>query len=99
MDEQTQIKKICKLTLVISLTSFLLVGCKNATEGFAPGLENNNPVPESPSPEIPVSPAVSFLKNGTTVNSANGWNLQIDTTDAVISHTTLNGWKIEVKYE
>lgn len=91
------LKNHFKLILVINLTSFLFFGCKASTEGFAPGRSTINPLPGTPT--SPTNPNQAFLKNGSSTVTANGWGLQIDTSDSIHSKTTANGWKIEVKYE
>ncbi len=73
------------------VTAFLIASCKGADGGFAPSMK---------SPSVIVSGQLSTaLKNGSEIKTANGWTLQLDTSDPMKNLTTTNGWKIEAKYE
>ena len=79
------------LAFAIFVTAFLS-GCKGSDAGFAPAM---TPPPTT----SPSAVRATLLKNGSSLQTATGWNLQVDTSDSVKNSVTANGWKIEVKYE
>ncbi len=85
-------KKIFLHFTLLTPAVFLILGCKGRDSGYAPGGTN---LPNSPATQS----GVHTIKNGSTVQTANGWSLQFDDADPVKNITTANGWKIEVKYE
>ena len=86
------LKSALKLLATLLFASTFLSGCKGADSGFAPAM--------SPPPSISSSAVqATLIKNGSALRTANGWNLQVDTSDSVKNSVTANGWKIEVKYE
>lgn len=87
--------KLRVLKLITKLITPLLLAagfasCQGSESGFAPSAAIK-----------PVTSNIqaTLLKNGSAQQTANGWNLQIDTADSVTNSVTANGWKIEVKYE
>lgn len=82
--------KIIAAFLVI--LTILTTGC-GQNSGLAPSNFNNDQI---------VTPAESTsvqLKNGESVSLPNGWEIAIDTTDAVEEVILANGWSAEVIFE
>ncbi len=82
---QTTVKAFLLPLLVV----VVFTACKGSDSGFAP----------SSTAPLSSNTQATLLKNGTAVQTANGWNLQVDTSDSINNTVTANGWKIEVKYE
>ena len=78
------------ITTVLSAVLVAASGC-GSKDGFAP---SSSPVITDVKSKVSV-----FMKNGSTVLTSNGWNLDMDTTEPIANLTTTNGWKVEVKYE
>lgn len=76
----------------ILIISFLFAGCGGKSDGFAP-------MTREISSSISDISAESHMKYGEKSQSGTGWQITIDTADAVENVLLANGWQVEVTYE
>lgn len=74
----------------LSICFSLILSCKGANSGFAPGAIIDAPAALTPE---------NHVKYGEMVTTSNNWEVTNDNADSVDHKVLSNGWTVEVKYE